>query len=120
MDSGAFAMMMGEDGLFEEMTERTEKLIEEKGIKTIICVSPHDYDAFKAYYPAFEGLEIKHYTQVFDELLAAGKLKLSKSIDKKNRISRPVLSGAQERYLRRATKCSEAYSRGRTGGDGKK
>jgi len=83
MDSGAFAMMMGEDGLFEEMVERTEKLIDEKGEKTIICVSPHDYDAFKAYYPTFEGLEIKHYTQVFDELLAAGKLKLSKSVDKK-------------------------------------
>lgn len=83
MDSGAFAMMMGEDGLFEEMTERTEKLIHENGVKTIICVSPHDYDAFKAYYPSFEGLEIKHYTQVFDELFAAGKLKLSKSIDKK-------------------------------------
>lgn len=83
MDSGAFAMMMGEDGLFEEMSEHTDKLINGSGAKTIICVSPHDYDALKAYYPSMEGLEIKHYTQVFDELLAEGKLKLSKSINKK-------------------------------------
>ena len=83
MDSGAFAMMMGEDGLFEEMTEQNEKAIKEAGVKQIICVSPHDYDAFKAYYPALEGLDIKHYTQVLAELLEQGKLKLSKSIDQK-------------------------------------
>lgn len=83
MDSGAFAMMMGEDGLFEEMTEQNEKAIKERDIKQIICVSPHDYDAFQAYYPAFEGLEIKHYTQVFAELLEQGKIKLSKTINKK-------------------------------------
>jgi Fe-S oxidoreductase len=83
MDSGAFAMMMGEEGLFEEMTELNEKTIKERGVKQIICVSPHDYDAFKAYYPALEGLDIKHYTQVFAELLEQGKLKLSKSVNKK-------------------------------------
>lgn len=83
MDSGAFAMMMGEEGLFADMTEQTEKMMKTQGVKQIICVSPHDYDAFLTYYPALDGLEIKHYTQLFAELIDSGKIKLSKEIKKK-------------------------------------
>jgi len=83
MDSGAFAMMMGEDGLFFEMTEHNEKTIKEQGVKQIICVSPHDYDAFIAYYPGLNGLEIKYYTQVFSELIQSGKIEFTKRIEKR-------------------------------------
>ena len=83
MDSGAMALMMGGEGIFEVMNEHTEEIIKKYGFKQIICLSPHDYDAFKAYYPAFEGIEIKHYTQILLELLEKGKLKPQQSVPKK-------------------------------------
>jgi len=82
-DSGAFAMMMGEEGLFMEMADQNAKNIKNLGVKRLICLSPHDYDAFLAFYPDLEGLEIKHYTQVLAELLEAGRLKPTKKIDRK-------------------------------------
>lgn len=83
MDSGAFAMMMGEEGLFADMADQNAEAIKALGIKRLICLSPHDYDAFLAFYPELEGVEIKHYTQVLNELLEAGRLKPGKKIDKK-------------------------------------
>lgn len=93
MDSGSFSMMMGEEGLFEEMVEQNENIIKARGISQIICVSPHDYDTFRDYYPSLEGVEVKHYTQVFAELLAEGRLKLSKPIDKKITFHDPCYLG---------------------------
>jgi len=83
MDSGAFAMMMGEEGLFAEMADQNAKAIKALGIKRLICLSPHDYDAFTAFYPELGGLEIKHYTQVLAELIESGRLKPTKKIEKK-------------------------------------
>lgn len=83
MDSGSFAMMMGEQGLFLDMVEHNEKIIQAYGVKQIICVSPHDYDAFKNYYPTLEGVDIKHYTQFFNELIKKGKIHFEKPVNKK-------------------------------------
>lgn len=83
MDSGSFAMMMGEEGLFLDMVEQNEKTIQACGFKQIICVSPHDYDVFKNYYSTLKGIDIKHYTQFFNELIKKGKIRLEKPINKK-------------------------------------
>jgi Fe-S oxidoreductase len=83
MDSGAFARPMGEEGLFEEMVEHNLRTFKEHKIKRIICLSPHDHDAFLSYYENMDGIEIKHYTQVLWEMIEAGKIKPTKETKRK-------------------------------------
>jgi len=56
-DSGGDILRLGEEGLFEELTRRNFELFRKYEIKNIICLSPHDYDAFLNDYPAFLGEE---------------------------------------------------------------
>jgi Fe-S oxidoreductase len=81
-DSGALPRYMGEEGLFQDLVERDVKVLEEKGIKHIICLSPHDQDAFMNYY-GFPDIDVKHYTEVLLEIIKDGKIKLNKKVNKK-------------------------------------
>jgi len=81
-DSGALARYMGEEGLFEDLVEKEVKQFKEKGIKNVVCLSPHDYDAFLSYYRS-DGIEFKHYTEVLMEIIKDGKIKLNKEVNKK-------------------------------------
>jgi len=81
MDSGANAMMLGEEGLFEEMVEHNLEMFKNYGVKKIICISPHDYDAFVNYYEDMDGIEVKHYTQMFCELIDSGRIKFNKELN---------------------------------------
>jgi Fe-S oxidoreductase len=83
MDSGAFAMMMGEEGLFEEMLENSKKTFREHGVERLICLSPHDYDMFKNYHNIGSDVDVKHYTQVLSELIDNNQLRFRKEIKKK-------------------------------------
>lgn len=83
IDSGATARMLGDEGLFEEMVEYNMQLIEKYGFKKIICISPHDYDAFVNYYEGLDKIEVLHYTQVLWELIKSKKIELKKEINKR-------------------------------------
>jgi len=82
-DSGAFARYMGEEGLFAELVERLASLFEEKGIKRVICLSPHDYDAFLSCYQMDGSIEFKHYAEVLLELIKDKKIELEKNVNKR-------------------------------------
>ena len=79
VDSGATARALGEEGLFAELVEHNKKLFEKHGIKRIICLSPHDYDAFTHYY-GLKGVEVIHYTQVLYELISSGRLRPKRAL----------------------------------------
>jgi Fe-S oxidoreductase len=96
MDSGAFARPMGEEGLFEEMVEHNLRTFKERKIKRIICLSPHDHDAFLSYYKDMEGIEIKHYTQELWELIEAGKIKPTKEMKRKVTYHDPCYLGRRQ------------------------
>lgn len=81
-DSGALARYMGEEGLFEELVEKEARLFKEKGIKKIICLSPHDYNDFMSYY-GFNDIEFKHYTEVLLEIIKDKKIELTKEVKKR-------------------------------------
>lgn len=83
LESGAFARAMGEEGLFSDMVEHNVKTFRDREIKLIICVSPHDYDTFVNFYPKINGLEVKHYTQVFYEQINQNKIIFTKKLTKK-------------------------------------
>jgi Fe-S oxidoreductase len=75
---------MGDEALFSSTAEKNIKLYKAKGVKKIITTSPHCYYTFTKEYPELGGeFEVVHYTQFLARLLEEGKLKLSKTLDKK-------------------------------------
>ena len=82
-DSGNEVRALGESGMFEAIADENIETFEELVVKKVITVSPHDYQAFCADYPKL-GMEFEvfHYTQILDDLIKEGKIKLSKEITK--------------------------------------
>jgi Fe-S oxidoreductase len=75
---------IGDEALFTSTAEKNIKLYKEKGVKKIIATSPHCYYTLTKEYPELGGeFEVVHYTQLLARLLEEGKLKLSKTLDKK-------------------------------------
>jgi Fe-S oxidoreductase len=70
---------MGEEALFKKLAKDNTALFKKSGIKRIITISPHCFNAFKNDYPDI-GLPVQHYTQVVVELIEMGKLKPSKEM----------------------------------------
>jgi Fe-S oxidoreductase len=72
--------MLGEDGLLEELAEKNIKQFSDLGVKRIITLSPHSYNALKNTYPKFGGdYKVFHYTQILRDLIKTGKLAVSDS-----------------------------------------
>jgi Fe-S oxidoreductase len=84
---GSEPRMMGETGLFEMLVEDNLNLFDEFGISKIITLSPHAYNTFVNDYPECAKrlkeddaeipdieLEVKHYTQILEELIDDGRL----------------------------------------------
>ena len=82
-DSGNEIRELGESGLFEAIAEENIETFAKLGVKKIITISPHDYQAFCTDYPALgmDG-EVYHYTQILEGLIREGKIKLTKKIAK--------------------------------------
>lgn len=91
-DSGALARYLGEEGLFGHLVEQQLELFKAKGIKEIICLSPHDYDVFIT---CCDGIKVKHYTEVLSELVKKGKITLNKKVNKKVAYQDPCYLGRQ-------------------------
>ena len=78
---GESVRKIGAEEDFTKLAEYNIGLYNKKGVKKIITTSPHCYYTFKNEYPEFGGeFEVFHYTQLLDELMAQGKLKLSKPV----------------------------------------
>lgn len=73
---------LGEKGLFEDLKEHNLRLFDQYNLQEIIVASPHCYHAFKNRYELKRGLQVKHYTQYFAELIDSQKLKFLKRIEK--------------------------------------
>jgi len=81
-DSGGDVLRLGEEGLFEELAQRNLALFKKYGVQNVICISPHDHDAFVNDYPAYLedwaklNVKVQHYTEYLAELIRSGKLKI--------------------------------------------
>lgn len=86
--------MLGEDGLAESLAEKNIARFQEKGVKGIVTLSPHAYNAFKNSYPRHGGqFEVRHYTQVLQDLVAQKKLHFKNSRKMKITFHDPCLLG---------------------------
>ena len=94
-DSGAFARMLGEEGLFFDLVDQVTSVFRRHNLKRIICLSPHDYDTFLHYYGELRHIEIKHYTQVIAEMIDNGAIRLNKPLHKRITYHDPCYLGRQ-------------------------
>jgi Fe-S oxidoreductase len=64
--------MLGEKGLFEWLREKNVQMFKDLGVKKIVTLSPHSYNAMKNNYS--NEFEVFHYTQLLRDLIKGGKL----------------------------------------------
>jgi Fe-S oxidoreductase len=66
---------MGETELFKQLASENIKKFKEKGVKKIITLDPHAFNAFKNYYPALgSDMEVFHHIEIFERLLKDKKI----------------------------------------------
>lgn len=81
---GQSVRKMGSEELFQNLAQNNIRAFTESGVKKILTTSPHCYHTLKNEYPEFEGdFEIIHYTQYLAQLIAEGRIKFSKKLNKK-------------------------------------
>jgi Fe-S oxidoreductase len=69
---------LGEEGLFRYLAEENIRSFQEIGVKKIITLDPHAFNAFKKEYPELGGsFEVYHYSQILAPLIQAAKIPLA-------------------------------------------
>lgn len=81
-NAGNDVRRVGEEGLFEMLTEKNMAALAKCDFKTIITTDPHSYNTLKHEYAhnGASGWAVLHYSELLDHLLDSGKLKLSKKL----------------------------------------
>ncbi|MGW8251078.1 MAG: (Fe-S)-binding protein, partial [Anaerolineales bacterium] len=78
--SGDSARRAGNEFLFNEMASANVEMLNEVAPKRIVTTCPHCLHTIKNEYPAFGGsYQVVHHSQLINELVAEGKLKLDSS-----------------------------------------
>ncbi len=80
-NSGNDIRRIGEEGLFELLKDKNLQTLNKAKFQTIVTTDPHAYNALKNEY-SLNGngntLKVKHYTEVLDDMIKRGQLKLTK------------------------------------------
>ncbi len=66
----------GEEGLFEMLRDHNVAALEEARYRRIVTTDPHSLNTLRSEYPG--NLDVIHYTQLLDELVATGRLELGR------------------------------------------
>jgi Fe-S oxidoreductase len=83
--------MLGEKELFEFLREENTQMFKELGVKKVVMLSPHSYNALKNSYS--NEFEVFHYTQLLRDLIKSGKLDVSKGFKAKVTYHDPCFLG---------------------------
>jgi len=69
----------GEEGLFELLAQKNAGALGKSQFQAIVTTDPHSYNTLKHEYPAdvIGGRPVLHYSELLDELITSGRLKLS-------------------------------------------
>ncbi len=74
-------MLAGKTEAAAKVIEANKKMIEDSGCKTLVLSCPICYKIFKEEYH-LDGIKVVHYTQFINDLIASGRLQVSKSDEK--------------------------------------
>lgn len=81
--TGDSARRTGNEFLFQMLAQANVEILNGYGVKRIVTHCPHCLHTLMADYPQFGGnYEVIHHTQLIDELIKSGKLKLSGKFEK--------------------------------------
>lgn len=83
--------MLGEKRIFAMLMGKNMKIFGDLGIKKIMTLSPHSYNAFKNYYP--NRFAVFHYTQILRDLINEGRLNLYPKLNAKVTYHDPCFLG---------------------------
>lgn len=83
--------LLGEKGLFEFLREENVRTFKELGVKKIVTLSPHSYNAMKNNY--LNEFDVFHYTQLLRDVIKRGKLDLSEGSNRKVTYHDPCFLG---------------------------
>lgn len=76
---GDSARRLGNEYLYQTLVQQNLESFNNYGVKKIIVVCPHGFNALKNEYPQMGGnYEVYHYTEILAKLIAEGKLKTGK------------------------------------------
>ena len=79
---GDSARRLGNEYLYQTLAQMNIESFNNYGVKKIITVCPHGYNALKNEYPQMGGnYEVYHYTEILAKLIAEGKLNPEKSLN---------------------------------------
>lgn len=78
---GSEVHAMGETALFDLLVQENLAIFDNYGIKRVVTISPHCYDAFNNRYGK-TNFEVQHYTQYVADLIEENKLTFSKKVKK--------------------------------------
>ena len=73
------ARRLGNEYLFQIQAQKNIELLKSYNVKKIVASCPHCYNSIKNEYPQFGGVfQVIHHTELIEELLREGKLKITK------------------------------------------
>jgi Fe-S oxidoreductase len=91
---GEAVLSVGHRPYFEEIAESTARVFQEKGVESLVTVSPHCYDVFQNQYPHLEPyLQPFHYTQYLAGLLQEKRITFEHSLDRTVTFQDPCFLG---------------------------
>ena len=78
---------LGNEFVFDKMARENVELFQEKGVTKVITQCPHCFSTLKNDYRQY-GLELEviHHSELIDELLASGRLKLNRQVTELGKI----------------------------------
>lgn len=82
-NSGNDARRVGEEGLFEMLSEKNNVAFSKSQFNTIITTDPHSYNTLKNEYPTNGHKQVLHYSELLDNLITAGKIHFTKKLSYK-------------------------------------
>ena len=102
--TGDPARRLGNEYLYQTQAQTNIETLQAAEVKKVIASCPHCFNTIAREYPALGAdFEVLHHTQLLERLLAEGKLRPGKRVETQGDLSRPVLSRAPQRGLRRAS-----------------
>jgi Fe-S oxidoreductase len=79
--NGDPARRMGHEFLFQQMAEENIKTLDEAKVQKVVVNCPHCFNTLRNEYPDYGGnYEVIHHTQLFEQLIAEGRLRPTEEV----------------------------------------